>query len=155
MKSHDKDLDTLEGEIVELETTLVEAQRRAGDLVGDELAYAMADAEACCARLRLDQFYRIYFRVAREARSSKCSVHGDAILVSCPECEERNPLARKGAYAEYLQRVATREAEEARESGESLVIDLQATAAAVAKGLALDVEPAKTLRILQAIRRTA
>jgi hypothetical protein len=152
---NEKDLDTLETEIDTLETAMIEAQRRAGDLVGDELAFALADAEAACARLRLDSYYRIYFRTARAARSTQCRVHGEAILVSCPECAERNPYVRK-AHDEYIADVRAGEVREAlEESGAKLVIDLQATAAAVEEGKRLDIEPAKTLRILHAARRTA
>lgn len=146
-----KDLDTLGAEIVALETTLLDAQRRAGDLVGDELASALADAEACCARLQLDQFYRIYFRMAREARSTQCHIHGEAIRVACPECAERNPETR-ASHDRYLAMIAQHEADE---SGTSLVVDLAATAAAIAEGKAHNVEPATTLRILHATRRTA
>ena len=81
-------------------------------------------------------------------------------------------LAQRGLDAETIREamidMATTEAEHAiawaaeedrrmaaAEESEALVHDLTATLAAVDKGKALDVEPAKTMQILAATRRTA
>lgn len=78
------DIDALEAEIDELESKLVTARRAAGDLLGDEIACDLAEAEAMTLRLKLDQHYRRYFRITKDA---KCPLHSpESLIVTCPDC---------------------------------------------------------------------
>lgn len=91
LRLHDH-LAELETEIVSLEAEFVEAQRTAGDLVGDERACQIAEAEAMVAKARLDLRYKQYFEISREMRRRRCVVHGDALTPACPDCSNVIPL---------------------------------------------------------------
>lgn len=93
LRLHDH-LAELETEIVSLESEFVEAQRTASDLVGDELACQLAEADAMVARTRLDLRYKQYFEISRELRRRRCAVHGDALTPTCPDCSNVIPLER-------------------------------------------------------------
>jgi hypothetical protein len=144
------ELDALEADIDRLDAEHVDAEQRAGDVASGETACELAGAEAMIARVRRELYKERYFKAARAARRSECRVHGEAILVSCAECAERNPQTAK-AHREYLDRVRANEADE---SGTEMVVDFARTLAAVEEGRAHNVEPRTTLRILEASRRT-
>lgn len=81
------EIDALEVEIDKLETAQVTARRTADELIDDDLAFALAEAESMMIRLRLEHRYRQYFKLAKTARAGKCPIHpDDALIVACPDC---------------------------------------------------------------------
>lgn len=137
-------LAVLATEIRSLQSAAMEHERDAIDL-GDEHAIE----RAAFTEARLKTALRCYFieSEAQRAGGVDCSIHGHAILVTCPECVERNPHLRP-IYESYLADVA-------RSDSAKLVVDLVGTLAAVEAGRAHDVDPRTTLQILNASRRTA
>lgn len=130
LRPHD-DLDELEREILRLGDDLVAAQRKAGDLLGDEFACQLAEAEGLMAKIRIDHKLRLYFRLSREARRARCSVHGDAAYALCPECREAFLLRRPDNVV-------------------PLSTSLQQSNDVTALANELGVEPAKALKIARA-----
>ncbi len=98
-------LDAIDREIDMLDARLVHEEQEAHGLIAadeqDEKTYEILEAQAFMTRQRIAMLLRQHRELARKLLKDQCPAHGDAILVSCPDCAERNPAIRAN-HAAYV-----------------------------------------------------
>ena len=114
LKQEDR-LDDLAAKVKKLRVEVVDLEREAGELLDagllldGEAAGVTASARADASRMLLKAALDLYFDEVEAQRSTRCPVHGEALLVCCPDCAARNPAVR-AAHASYLASVRISEA---------------------------------------------
>ena len=79
-------LDELAAVIRDLRTRVLDLERTAGDLSGDDAETVHAGAEAFMAKARLDAAIAEYFDLSELARDRQCPIHGEPAAIPCIDC---------------------------------------------------------------------
>lgn len=103
LRYHDR-LDALASDIRRLRREIIEREREAGELLDGEIQAGLASDRVVATRLLLEAAKGLYFDENEARRGLECPIHGEGIVVSCPDCVGRHPQLRPN-YEAYLAAV--------------------------------------------------